>query len=1135
MAPGKKDSKDEDLLLALMPVETKEAESEKQRNIVCVVATDAEKITINLDRRTTVMKFYKIVADKANYVLDTFVLLFLKASTDGKSSEEVLLQNSHDTTLDKVVGNANSKPKHFVVKSKDGTGPVKRIQQATENSDESDAPESVMSSLFEKETSFSTTTNEQIKGISFSKSESGFVGLINQAMTCYLNSLIQTLFMTPEFRNALYRWKYTGTEQAASKSIPFQLQKLFLKLQVSKKKAVETTDLTKSFGWDSSEAWQQHDVQELCRVMFDALEETLKDTDQADLINQIYQGKMKDYVKCLKCSHESARNDTYLDIPLAIRPFGAKESYHSIEEAFAGFTTPEVLDGNNQYFCEKCSSKQDAHKGLKFLTLPYCLTIQLKRFSYDYNTGQRIKLHDRVTFPERIKMSDFIHNDEFQTSKASQPQNFSSSCKETVINGDEKCRDSCDAESASILKSEDNENGAAERPSEIYELFSIMIHSGNALGGHYYAYIKSFADDRWYCFNDQHVYEISKKELEKSYGGLDTSCRGYYSATYSSSTNAYMLMYRRKDTDYNVTFDAPSQWPEHMIELREKLIREEDDEIDRKSKDRDLCKIRLFCEHPRTGKWIETKLHVEQSKTLKETTEIAWRLLGLEGVIGVERCRIVKYDDNYGSYERSFDGEDSKEIGVLLGGVKYSYAFDLLLETKNENEQFPVYETGGTTIRVYNVNLKESKVEDPMVLHASKSYTVKDLKKAIEEEFQLPAKHMRVVVGKDYHDFRLLTESDKTLKSEGLYKSAKVFVESSGGADSKLAFKESDFAKVLDLYSNTIKLNVVLPFANMKKKGQNEIVLKIDKRKTLADFKQMVSIEIDVDADNFRVYRVYSNNQEMEVIKLSDQLIAYCDDTKLIIKIGRALKFGESRIKLYLLRPNDDEHTKFLMEAVVSEDVRIWDIKADIVKELKGTLDIDTTEERIRIRKKSWKNPSTIYMDSSVFEKDIRLGTSAEFFVEIVEEAHQKTSTGTLMVYTRRWRPSKYQIDSFEEVMLEDRTVKAFISKVAELSGLPEDRIEIAKGKGYFPYESSLLEIGTELDWNPDVCNLSEYPLTIADDGSLIYYRDKEEKKGDLSEEKKKEIKERERQRSQKSSTSFQRKEKALKIYTNKA
>ena len=31
------------------------------------------------------------------------------------------------------------------------------------------------------------------------------VGLVNQAMTCYLNSLIQTLFMTPEFRNAMYK------------------------------------------------------------------------------------------------------------------------------------------------------------------------------------------------------------------------------------------------------------------------------------------------------------------------------------------------------------------------------------------------------------------------------------------------------------------------------------------------------------------------------------------------------------------------------------------------------------------------------------------------------------------------------------------------------------------------------------------------------------------------------------------------------------------------------------------------------------------------------------------------------------------------------------------------------------------
>lgn len=63
-----------------------------------------------------------------------------------------------------------------------------------------------------------------------SRSASGYVGLVNQAMTCYLNSLLQALYMTPEFRNALYNWEFDGID--ASKNIPYQLQKLFLNLQV---------------------------------------------------------------------------------------------------------------------------------------------------------------------------------------------------------------------------------------------------------------------------------------------------------------------------------------------------------------------------------------------------------------------------------------------------------------------------------------------------------------------------------------------------------------------------------------------------------------------------------------------------------------------------------------------------------------------------------------------------------------------------------------------------------------------------------------------------------------------------------------------------------------------------------------
>lgn len=43
----------------------------------------------------------------------------------------------------------------------------------------------------------------------------------------------------------------------------------------------------------------------------------------------------------------------------------------------------------------------------------------------------------------------------------------------------------------------------------IYELFSIMIHSGSASGGHYYVYIKDFDRGEWFCFDDQSVSRVS--------------------------------------------------------------------------------------------------------------------------------------------------------------------------------------------------------------------------------------------------------------------------------------------------------------------------------------------------------------------------------------------------------------------------------------------------------------------------------------------------------------------------------------------------------------------------------------------------------------------------------------------------
>ena len=72
-----------------------------------------------------------------------------------------------------------------------------------------------------------------------------------------MNSLLQSLFMTPEFRQFLYSWSYREDIHGdKAYCIPYQLQRLFAHLQLSRKRAVDTRSLTKSFGWDSSVGYQ---------------------------------------------------------------------------------------------------------------------------------------------------------------------------------------------------------------------------------------------------------------------------------------------------------------------------------------------------------------------------------------------------------------------------------------------------------------------------------------------------------------------------------------------------------------------------------------------------------------------------------------------------------------------------------------------------------------------------------------------------------------------------------------------------------------------------------------------------------------------------------------------------------------
>ena len=49
-----------------------------------------------------------------------------------------------------------------------------------------------------------------------------------------MNSLLQTLYMTPEFRNGVLKWSYDEErDEKKDECITFQMQVLFVRLQLS--------------------------------------------------------------------------------------------------------------------------------------------------------------------------------------------------------------------------------------------------------------------------------------------------------------------------------------------------------------------------------------------------------------------------------------------------------------------------------------------------------------------------------------------------------------------------------------------------------------------------------------------------------------------------------------------------------------------------------------------------------------------------------------------------------------------------------------------------------------------------------------------------------------------------------------
>ncbi|KAI9247273.1 hypothetical protein EDC94DRAFT_626246 [Helicostylum pulchrum] len=326
-----------------------------------------------------------------------------------------------------------------------------------------------------------------------SKKVTGYVGLQNQGATCYMNSLFQSLYFTNSFRKAVYQ--IPTENDTPTKSIALALQRVFYNLQFMNT-AVGTTELTKSFGWDSLEAFRQHDVQEFNRVLQDNLEIKMKDTPADGAIKNLFVGKMKSYIKCINVNFESSRSEDYYDIQLNVK--GCK----NLENSFKDYITEETLEGDNKYMAEGYGL-QTAKKGVIFESFPPVLHLQLKRFEYDMTRDMMVKINDRHEFPTEIDLEPYL-----------------------------------------------SEN-ADKSKGHKYVLHGVLVHSGDLSGGHYFAFVKPEKDGKWFKFDDDRVIPSTLKEvLEENYGGEQMPIAGVNmrpnGRPMNRFTNAYMLVYIRE-------------------------------------------------------------------------------------------------------------------------------------------------------------------------------------------------------------------------------------------------------------------------------------------------------------------------------------------------------------------------------------------------------------------------------------------------------------------------------------------------------------------------------------------------------------------------------------------------------------
>ena len=336
------------------------------------------------------------------------------------------------------------------------------------------------------------------------KSTTGFVGLKNLGCTCYMNSMLQQLYMLPSFRQGLL-----SCEAFDPESVLYQLQKVMVGLRDSEKMFVQAKGLCEAYkNWEGEpvNVNEQMDVDEFFNGLMDKTEECLRGTSSPHLIESHFRGIMT--TQCIgrgSCTHRSERDEPFLTIPLEIK--NKLSILHSLEALVTG----EVLEGDNAYECDYCSAKVTAKRRICLRSLPNVMLLALRRFDFDMDTMSRVKLNSYCEFPMTLDMEPYTL--EYLTAQETPPSD-------------------------------------QPRPPADYYLYTlrgIIIHVGYAEAGHYYSLILDPVSQKWMEFNDTFVESYNQENIPgDAFGVMEKLEGGISQEEIGKLKNAYVLIYERK-------------------------------------------------------------------------------------------------------------------------------------------------------------------------------------------------------------------------------------------------------------------------------------------------------------------------------------------------------------------------------------------------------------------------------------------------------------------------------------------------------------------------------------------------------------------------------------------------------------